>query len=204
MKEYSLADNLYRLRKSRGISQKEIAAYLGIKQAAYSKYETGETEPKIPTLIKLAKYYETDLNNLIGFSPLSPFEKAVKHLKHIAPDAKIKKNEDGRITCSVSRKSEMVNLKNTNLISTEEVFIKCVNFADTEAIKELQEAYNDRFIMFFTSSMTYKWIEYCGNYYGYKMRNEKEAVENLIKKFHIPDAFIDRKTRSDKKKDGEN
>ena len=64
-KEYCLAENLKLFRDIKGISQKEVADYLGITQAAYSKYEVGETEPKIPTLIKLAKYFETDLNQLI-------------------------------------------------------------------------------------------------------------------------------------------
>ena len=198
MKEYNLAENLIHLRTNKGISQKEIAAYLGIKQAAYSKYEVGETEPKIPTLIKLARYYETDLNSLVGFSPLSPYEKAVKHLKYVVPNSQIKKNKDGFVTCSISRKNESMDLKNTNLISTEEDFIKCIKYADIEAIKELQQAYNDRFVIFFSSAITYKWIEFSGSH-GIKMRSEKEAVENLIKKLHIPDSFKEHKTRSDKK-----
>ena len=198
MKEYNLAENLLHLRTNKGISQKEIAAYLGIKQAAYSKYEVGETEPKIPTLIKLARYYETDLNSLVGFFPLSHYEKAVKHLKYVVPNSQIKKNKDGFVTCSISRKNESMDLKNTNLISTEEDFIKCIKYADIEAIKELQQAYNDRFVIFFSSAITYKWIEFSGSH-GFKMRSEKEAVENLIKKLHIPDSFKEHKTRSDKK-----
>ena len=77
-KEYCLAENLKLFRDIKGISQKEVADYLGITQAAYSKYEVGETEPKIPTLIKLAKYFKTDLNQLICSNHNKEILKGVK------------------------------------------------------------------------------------------------------------------------------
>lgn len=213
MKEYSLADNLYRLRKSRGISQKEIAAYLGIKQAAYSKYETGETEPKIPTLIKLAKYYETDLNNLIGFSPLSPFEKAVKHLKYAIPGATVRKDNDiEKIFVTVSNKKFKAS---QFILKTEKDFIDCVFLADKLAIEQLQEVYNDQFYTYFGVYALIRQLrnltQESNNFADVNLVNdiekEKKRVMEFIKKKNLPvgqEVDYKRKTRSDKKKDGEN
>lgn len=47
-----LARKLRELRKAAGESQETIAAYLGVGQQAYSKYETGTTEIPIRKLIK--------------------------------------------------------------------------------------------------------------------------------------------------------
>ncbi len=205
MKEYNLADNLLHLRTNKGISQKEIAAFLGIGQAAYSKYETGQAYPKIPALIKLAKYYQTDLNNLVGFSPLSPYEKAVKHLKYVVPDIVIQKKDDGKIRCIVSRNSEHFSLKSTDIVVTEQELITCVNFADKEATRELQESYNDHFMFFFTMSMVNFRVKRYNNQakmfdMQYSLVNEQKELEKLLKKMGTKS---ERKTRSDKKKDGE-
>lgn len=196
-KEYNLAENLLHLRTNKGISQKEIAAYLGIKQAAYSKYEVGETEPKIPTLIKLARYYETDLNNLIGFSPLSPFEKAVKHVKYNDSDAVIRK-KDNKIVCYISRNSNGFHLKKTQLTATEQDFIECVTAADKEAVKELEEHYKDRFIMFFSSMLTLRRLKTLIENGDSTLKSDKTSFENFMKKMSIPTSESNKKRNAKK------
>lgn len=205
-KEYSLAENLYQCRKESGKTQKEIADYLGIKQAAYSKYEVGETEPKISTLLKLARYFEIDLNTLVGFSPLSPYEKAVKHIKHIAPDSHIEKNDNGEIRCIISRQGKELNLKKIDItIATDNDLVTCVNLADKTAVQDLQETYNDLFIMYFATTLTLmrnKNIEKGYLNYGVQAieNNKEKQLKSLIKKIEFkPDTTGKRKTRSDKK-----
>lgn len=53
------------LRLKSKYSQQEIAKYLNTSQSNYSKYERNEIEPDIQTLIKLADYFHTTVDNLL-------------------------------------------------------------------------------------------------------------------------------------------
>lgn len=53
--------NIQRLRKLKGLSQKEVAAKAGIPQSQYSRVENGLVEPAISTLDKLCKVFEVPI-----------------------------------------------------------------------------------------------------------------------------------------------
>lgn len=59
--------NLKKLRCERRLLQKDIAKYLGITVAAYSLYETGKRTPSIDVLKKLCKFYNIDMDLLLGW-----------------------------------------------------------------------------------------------------------------------------------------
>lgn len=46
---------LYKYRKAKGITQRELAEKLGVAQPTITQYETGARKPDIVTLKKLAK-----------------------------------------------------------------------------------------------------------------------------------------------------
>ena len=54
------------LREDCDLTQKEIAEFLGMSQTGYSKYETGENDIPTIILIKLADYYNTSTDYLLG------------------------------------------------------------------------------------------------------------------------------------------
>ena len=54
------------LREDKNLSQKDVAQYLNIKQNTYSRYETNERSIPIEILEKLADYYNTSVDYLIG------------------------------------------------------------------------------------------------------------------------------------------
>ena len=54
------------LREDRDLTQREVAAYLHIKQNTYSQYETGQRQLPIEILIALAKFYRTSTDYLLG------------------------------------------------------------------------------------------------------------------------------------------
>ncbi|MDE5604557.1 MAG: helix-turn-helix domain-containing protein [Eubacterium sp.] len=54
------------LREDADLKQKEIAAILGIDQRVYSNYETGKREIPTHLLIKLADYYDTTTDYILG------------------------------------------------------------------------------------------------------------------------------------------
>ena len=57
---------LKELRLNRGLSQKEIADYLGITVASYSLYERGNREPNISILKRIADFYTVSVDYLMG------------------------------------------------------------------------------------------------------------------------------------------
>ena len=54
------------LREDHDKNQTEIAQMLGMSQTGYSKYETGENDIPTQMLIKLARYYNTSIDYLLG------------------------------------------------------------------------------------------------------------------------------------------
>ena len=54
------------LREDRDLTQKQIATVLGMSQTGYSKYETGENDIPTAILIKLARFYNTSIDYLLG------------------------------------------------------------------------------------------------------------------------------------------
>jgi len=56
------------LREDKDKSQKEIAAFLNVTQATYSRYESGVHEIPIESLIKLAKFYNVSVDYLLGIA----------------------------------------------------------------------------------------------------------------------------------------
>ena len=63
--EKHLAENIRALRKSKGNTLKELAEIIGVGEMTISNYERGERTPDIDRLIKLADYFEVNLDTLI-------------------------------------------------------------------------------------------------------------------------------------------
>ena len=56
---------LKEIRKSKGISQLKMAMDLNTNQNTISRYETGEREPGINELIKIAEYFNVSVDYLL-------------------------------------------------------------------------------------------------------------------------------------------
>lgn len=69
MKEIHLGRILVQNRHKHGITQEELAAYIGVSKAAVSKWETGNTYPDIVLLPKLASFFNISVDELIGYKP---------------------------------------------------------------------------------------------------------------------------------------
>ena len=54
------------LREDADLSQAKVAQYLGMSQTGYSKYETGENDIPTAILKKLARFYNTSIDYLLG------------------------------------------------------------------------------------------------------------------------------------------
>ena len=54
------------IRKAKGISQLKMAMDLHMAQNTISRYETGEREPGIAELIRIADYFRVSVDYLLG------------------------------------------------------------------------------------------------------------------------------------------
>lgn len=56
------------LREDQDLNQTKVAKMLGMSQTGYSKYETGENDLPSSILIKLAQFYGTSVDYLLGLT----------------------------------------------------------------------------------------------------------------------------------------
>ena len=64
------------LREDRDLNQTAVAKMLGMSQTGYSKYETGENDIPTGVLIKLAQFYGTSVDYILGLTnDISPYKK---------------------------------------------------------------------------------------------------------------------------------
>lgn len=64
------------LREDNDLTQQNIAKKLGISQRGYSHYETGDNNIPINILIKLAYFYNTSIDYILGITNIKkPYER---------------------------------------------------------------------------------------------------------------------------------
>ena len=59
-------ENLKNLRKSKNLTQGELAKVLGVDQRTVSAWEKGVCEPSFSILLKLCEIFEEDFNGLLS------------------------------------------------------------------------------------------------------------------------------------------
>ena len=71
-------ERLKGLREDRDLFQKDIAKILNVTQVAYSCYEIGRRQIPIDALIKLALFYHTSIDYLLGLTDeRKPYPKSI-------------------------------------------------------------------------------------------------------------------------------
>ncbi|MBQ8827300.1 MAG: helix-turn-helix transcriptional regulator [Oscillospiraceae bacterium] len=56
------------LREQENLYQRNLAEFIGCTQQTYSRYETEELEPSLKVLEKLARFYNTSVDYILGFT----------------------------------------------------------------------------------------------------------------------------------------
>ena len=82
---------LKEIRLAKGLTQKAVADYIGCSSVVYSRYETGDREPSIDTLIKIADCFGVALDDIVGRikpdeSTLTAYDKALLTAAHNADE----------------------------------------------------------------------------------------------------------------------
>lgn len=60
----AVTTHLREVRKSKGLTQKEVADALLISKDSLSRYERGEQDPRLDVAIRLSKYYKISMDML--------------------------------------------------------------------------------------------------------------------------------------------
>ena len=69
-------ERIRNLRIDRGLTQESVAAYLNVKQNTYSQYEIGVLNYPLDVVIKLAVFYDTSVDYLVGLTDeIKPYKR---------------------------------------------------------------------------------------------------------------------------------
>lgn len=77
--------NLKKLRLEKGATQKTLASVLGVSQQSVNKYENHNVEPDLTILMKMADYFGTSVDHLIGHAD----DEASSSALHTVDDSEI-------------------------------------------------------------------------------------------------------------------
>lgn len=75
-----LGKRIQELRKSKKLTQEELAEMVGIGTPNISYFETGKFSPSVETLEKLAKALDVEIYELYMFNPLKPIDEIRKEI----------------------------------------------------------------------------------------------------------------------------
>lgn len=81
--------NLKKLREEIGVSQRALADAVGVSQQSINKYENHKIEPDIETLVRIADFFDTSVDYVIGHTSIKR-----KYAEYQASDLT---TEEGRI-----------------------------------------------------------------------------------------------------------
>lgn len=67
MEELLIGEVVYKLRKEKGITQEQLANFIGVSTAAVSKWESGTSYPDITLLPAIATFFNVTIDTLLSF-----------------------------------------------------------------------------------------------------------------------------------------
>lgn len=90
----SIPENIKKIRREKGLTQKELGKLCGMADSAIRRYESGRANPKINTLIKIAEALNcevSDIDESIIVVPLPKYELTPERLARFKKDAEAEK-----------------------------------------------------------------------------------------------------------------
>lgn len=87
-----LGEKIKYLRKSKGISQEELATMLKINRNFLSRIETGKSDPNAGILKSIAQIFNVDLNSLLDIN--NSEEQGIDKIKYITENCKYLQDKD--------------------------------------------------------------------------------------------------------------
>lgn len=104
MKEINIADVLGKKRREKGVTQDELASYIGVSKASVSKWETEQSYPDVTFLPLLASYFNISIDELLNYKPQMAKEDIRKLYKKLSTDFASKPFEQVMESCRATVK----------------------------------------------------------------------------------------------------
>lgn len=103
----NMADRIQQLRKTKGISQEELADRIGVSRQAVSKWESGQSSPDLEKVILLSEFFDVTTDYLLkGKEP--------------QPGDRERRGQDARIYAAVATAVNFIGLVTAVMIWVEE------------------------------------------------------------------------------------
>ncbi len=99
MKDINIARVISENRKLKGITQDELANYIGVSKASVSKWETSQSYPDITFLPQLASYFNISIDELMNYQPQMTKEDIRNLYLRLSNDFSQKPFDDVIINC---------------------------------------------------------------------------------------------------------
>ena len=109
----NIADRIQSLRKSKGISQEQLADVVGVSRQAVSKWESEQTIPDLEKIVLMSEYFDVTTDYILkGIEPVSAemnaenFDVKSKEKKHLYKKKKtlyIKSTDNLSVDCFILR-----------------------------------------------------------------------------------------------------
>lgn len=99
----NIADRIQTLRKTKGLSQEQLADAIGVSRQAVSKWESEQTTPDLEKIILMSEIFEVTTDYLLkGIEPIENVEQEHKTIGDVL-DQKILTKENGKRTKTILR-----------------------------------------------------------------------------------------------------
>ena len=119
-----LSENIKSIRKSKGLSQEELAVKLNVVRQTISKWEHGLSVPDSDMLVSISEVLETPVSTLLGETIIEPKTDDLKELSEKLGDDK-----------SAVRTEKNHKTENTSLAADFIMHNYCDNFCSFSSIK---------------------------------------------------------------------
>ena len=112
--QITFGKNLEQRRKERGMTRKDLAELIGIKETSYGAYCTGRNFPSIDKLLKLAITLDCSITELVGDNP----NVEISHNSRIAHALKITMAA-GFVLTNINRRPLVMTLSSGDIFKSE-------------------------------------------------------------------------------------
>ena len=99
MVEISVGGIIARKRKEKGVTQDDLARFIGISKSSVSKWEIGQSLPDIAHLPQLASFFHISLDELMGYDPQMANEDISKLYEELSKEFATKPFEEVMTRC---------------------------------------------------------------------------------------------------------
>lgn len=134
MKKLNIGKCIVGKRKEKGITQEQLANYIGVSKASVSKWESGLSYPDILLLPELATYFNVSVDELMGYSPQLTKEDIKKIYNKLSHEFAVKAFDEVMEHCRQLIKKYYSCFP--FLLSTIQLLLNYSTLAKTEEIKK--------------------------------------------------------------------